>query len=72
MGSFGKDFWDWKRSPFACFLTLSATMVYRVKADSLPLRIRMKEATHTLISAKTLENVNHITGVRRDERGVSV
>jgi len=71
-GPFGKGFWDWKRSPFACFLTISATMVYRVKADNLPLRIRMKKATHTLISAKTLEDLNHSKGAHRDERGLPV
>jgi hypothetical protein len=72
MVPFGKTFWDSKRSPFACFLTMSATMVYRVKADSLPLRIRMKEATHTLICAQTLEDLNHSKGAHRDERGLSV
>ncbi len=72
IGPFGKDLWNWKRSPFASFLTISATMVYRVKADALPLRIKMKEATHTLISVKTLEDLNHSKGAQRDERGLSL
>jgi SAM-dependent methyltransferase len=72
VGLSGKVFLDWKHSPFACFLTMSATMVYRVKADNLPLRIKMKEATHTLIRAKTLEDLSHSKGAHGDERGLPV
>ncbi len=54
MMPFGKFIWDQERSPFGSFLGVSATMLYRVKTDNLPLKIRLKKASRPLMGANTL------------------
>ncbi|MBW1780836.1 MAG: methyltransferase domain-containing protein [Deltaproteobacteria bacterium] len=46
---FGKAFLGRKHSPFGFFLGLAATMVYRVKTDNLPLKVRLKAADQPLV-----------------------
>ena len=67
-----KDLWGRRQFPFGCFLGISATMLYRVKTDNLPLKIRLKKARQSLIGAKTLEDVKRSKGARGDERGIPV
>ena len=55
MGPFGKNFCNWKHSPFGSFLGISATMAYRFKTDNLPLKIKLKKARQPLVGASTLE-----------------
>jgi ubiquinone/menaquinone biosynthesis C-methylase UbiE len=69
---FTKDFLTWKHSPFATFLGFSATMQYRLKADPLPLKARLKKASRSFIGARTFEDLNSIDGGHGDERGLSV
>ena len=59
MMPFKKSFINWNHSPFGSFLGISATMIYRVKTNNLPLKIRLKKASQSLIDVKTLENLNH-------------
>lgn len=69
---FTKDFLAWKQSPFATFLGFSATLEYRLKTDTLPLKARLKKASQPFLGARTLEDINGIHGVRGDERGLSL
>jgi len=69
---FGKELWTWKNSPFRSFLGVSATMVYRVKTDNLPLKIRLQKAGQSLVGAKTLRDLNRNKGVKGNERGLSI
>jgi len=57
MRPFGRPLWDWKESPFGFFLGVSATMAYRIKADKIPLKIRLKEATQPLMTVKTFSQM---------------
>ena len=68
----GKDLWEFKHSPFGSFLGISATMTYSIKADSLPLKIKMKKPGQSLIGANTVSRLNRSKGVRGDERGIPV
>jgi len=44
MVPFGKEILGRRHSPFGFFLGLAATMVYTVKTDSVPLKVRLKTA----------------------------
>ena len=44
MVPFGKELLGRRHSPFGFFLGLAATMVYTVKTDSVPLKVRLKTA----------------------------
>jgi len=65
-------FWERKHTPFAFFLGFSATMVYRIKTDNLPLKIRLKKAGPSLIGARTLEDLRRGKGVEKNEKGLPV
>jgi ubiquinone/menaquinone biosynthesis C-methylase UbiE len=69
---FGKEFWRRQHHPFGCFLGISATMVYQVRTDNIPLKIRLKKAGQSLVGAKTLEDLKLSKGVHGDERGLSL
>jgi len=64
-----KAFWNWKHSPFGFFLGLSATMVYTVRTENLPLKAKFKTASQALISARVLKETR---GVQKSERGLSI
>jgi SAM-dependent methyltransferase len=68
----GKRVWSGRHSPFGFFLGVSATMIYRMKTDNLPLKVRLKKASQSLLGARTLEDFKHSKGTRSDERGLSV
>jgi ubiquinone/menaquinone biosynthesis C-methylase UbiE len=70
MRPFGRPLWHWKDSPFGFFLGISATMAYRIKADSLPLKVRLKEATRSLMGASTFGDIQRRNGAHGDERGL--
>jgi SAM-dependent methyltransferase len=72
MMPFGKSFWSWRHSPFGFFLGFSATMIYRHKTDNLPLKVRLKKASQSLIGARTLEDLKRIKGKHGDERGLFI
>lgn len=55
---FGKEFLGRKHSPFGFFLGLAATMVYRVKTDNLPIKVKLKTASQSFITARTFEDLN--------------
>ncbi|MBW2095585.1 MAG: class I SAM-dependent methyltransferase [Deltaproteobacteria bacterium] len=46
-----------KYLPFASFLCLSATLVYTVKTQNMPLKTRLKEAGHGVIGAKAFQDL---------------
>jgi len=72
-GLFKEDHWRTRYSPFACFLGVSATMVPRFRTDSLPLKIRLKKASQSLIGARgTVEGLKRNKGVNGNERGLPV
>ena len=64
MMPFRKNFINWNHSPFGSCLGVSATMIYRVKTDNMPLKIRLKKASQSLIDVKTLEDLNQSNGVQ--------
>jgi len=60
-------------SPFGCFLGVSATMLPRFRTDNLPLKIRLKKASQSLIGAGgTVEDLKRTKGVNGNERGLPV
>ncbi len=67
-----KAFRNWKHSPFGFFLGLSATMVYTVRTENLPLKAKFKTASQALISAGVLKEMNCARGIPESERGLSV
>ncbi|MFH1954987.1 MAG: class I SAM-dependent methyltransferase [Pseudomonadota bacterium] len=67
---FGREFFGRGHSPFGFFLGLAATMVYTVKTDNLPLKVRLKTASQSLIGVRTLEDLNRSKGAHRDERSL--
>jgi len=67
------DSWRRKDSPFACFLVVAATMVPRFRTDNLPLKVRLKKASRTLIGAGgAVEDLKRNKGVNGNERGLPV
>jgi ubiquinone/menaquinone biosynthesis C-methylase UbiE len=72
MKSFEKTLKKLRHSPFGSFLGISATMTYRVKADGLPLRIKMEKPSRSFIGAGSLSHLKRSKGVHADERGIPV
>ena len=58
--------------PFGSLLGFTATVVYRVKTDNLPLKIGIKQAKQSIVSGVTMGNTNTLEGVQGDERGLSL
>jgi ubiquinone/menaquinone biosynthesis C-methylase UbiE len=70
MAPYVRDLWNWRHSPFGCSLGISATMVYRLRTNTLPLKVRLKKASQSLMGARPFEDVNHYNGAQGDERGL--
>ena len=51
--------WNLEYHPFGSFLGLAATILYRVKTDNVPLKIRMKEAGESIVPGMTLGDLKH-------------
>jgi len=51
-----------KHSPFGFFLGLSATLIYRVKTDNLPLKIRLKTAGRSPVVLRPLRRTRQSNG----------
>jgi len=68
----GLDSWVPRRSPFGFFLGFSATLLYRVRTNTLPLLDRVKRRGNSLIGAKTIEDLKHIKGDSGNERGLPI
>ena len=66
------DRWDIKHCPFGSFLGLSATIIYRVRTEQHPLKVRLKKAEHSVVRGATMKNINRVTGGRRRERSLSL
>jgi hypothetical protein len=54
MGDFVADQWNLKYCPFGPFLGLAAGIVYRVKTDNLPLKIKMKKAEEPVVGGLSM------------------
>lgn len=52
-----------RRSPFGSFIAISARMLYRLKTDNLPLRVRLKKAAPPLVGSSTIGDINANRGV---------
>ena len=72
MAGFITDSLNLNHCPFGSVLGLTATIVYRVKTDNLPLTIGMKKAEQSVARGVTMGNTNTMEGVQSDERGLSV
>ncbi len=72
MGLFKADLWNLKHCPFGSFLGFSAQIKYWVRADKIPLKIRMKKARESVASGLTMKNVNCVKETYGEERGLSV
>ncbi len=68
----GRNYQVGRHFPFGFFLGFSATMVYRIKTDNLPLKLKLKKAGNSLMGARTLEDLKRGKGDPKDERGLSV
>ncbi|MGM0427684.1 MAG: class I SAM-dependent methyltransferase [Thermodesulfobacteriota bacterium] len=58
----------WKHSPFGFFLGLSATLVYRVKTDNLPLKMRLKTARQSPVALRPLRRTHISNGQATNEK----
>jgi SAM-dependent methyltransferase len=72
IGEIITDRWSLNRLPFGSFLGLAATLIYRMKTDNLPLKVRMSKARQSIARSLTMGNKNREEGARVDERGLSV
>jgi SAM-dependent methyltransferase len=72
VGEMITDQWSLNRVPFGSFLGLTATVIYRMKTDTLPLKVRMGKARQSIARSLTMGNKNRGEGVRVDERGLSL
>lgn len=72
IGEIITDQWSLNHLPFGSFLGLAATVIYRMKTDSLPLKVRMSKARQSIARSLTMGNNNREEGVRGDERGLSI
>lgn len=66
------DRWNLKYWPFGSFLGLSVTILYCVKTDNLPLKIRMTKTRQSIASGLSMKNLNRGEGVQGEERGLSL
>ncbi|MGD9321799.1 MAG: class I SAM-dependent methyltransferase [Desulfobacteraceae bacterium] len=66
------DLWALRHCPFGSFLGFSAKIRYWVRADKIPLKIRMKKARESVASGLTMKNVNCAKETYGEERGLSV
>ena len=57
MGPFAKIFKECRYSPFGYFLCVSVTMTYQIKTKNLPLKIRLKTASQSLVGARIAEDL---------------
>ncbi len=69
---FGTDLWNLEHCPVGAFLGLSASILYWVKTDNLPLKVRLKKARRSIVSGATMDNLNRMNGGRGDERSLSL
>ncbi len=72
IGPFKSDLWNLRHCPFGSFLGLSAQILYWVRTDKLPLKIRMKKARESIAGGLTMANVHPVKGSRGDERGLFI
>lgn len=56
--------------PFGAFLAMSATIVYRVQTDNMPLKVPGRPSNRTVPSGAALETPPMRGGAKRDERSV--
>jgi ubiquinone/menaquinone biosynthesis C-methylase UbiE len=66
------DRWNLRSWPFGSFLGLSVTILYCVKTDNLPLKIRMTETRQPVTGGLSMKNLNRGEGVQREEGGLSL
>ncbi|MDP6180310.1 MAG: hypothetical protein QGG48_10495, partial [Desulfatiglandales bacterium] len=66
------DRWNLRSWPFGSFLGLSVTILYCVKTDNLPLKIRMTETRQSVPGGLSMKNLNRGEGVQREEGGLSL
>ena len=59
-----------KYLPFASFLCVSARLVYTTRTQNMVLKARLKEAGHSVIGAKAMQNLGPLEGVNGNERGI--
>jgi SAM-dependent methyltransferase len=64
--------WKEKQSPFGCFLGVAASMHYQFRADTMPIKAKIKKPRQSLVDAKTFEGAKQGTGVMEHERGLSL
>ena len=61
-----KDLTDERHSPFGFFLGFAVTMVYRLRTDNLPIKVKSKKSSLSLIGARTMETLK--AGKRSERR----
>ena len=72
IGEIITDQWNLNHVPFGSFLGVAVTVVYRMKTNSLPLKIRISKARQSIARSLTMENNNREGGVWGNERGLSL
>ena len=64
--------WDINHCPLGSFLGLSATIIYRVRTEQRPLKVRLKKAEQSVVRGASMKNLNRVTGSHRHERSLSL
>lgn len=72
MGLLKEGVMNLKHCPFGSMLGLSAKILYWLKTDKLPLKVRMKKARQSIASGLTIEHFGCAEEVKGDERGLPI
>jgi hypothetical protein len=66
------DLWNLGHWPFGSFLGASVRIVYSVKTDNVPLKIRVKKKGQAIAGELSMEKVDRIQERQVDERSLSI
>jgi SAM-dependent methyltransferase len=72
IGGFMDDQWNLNYCPFGSFLGLAAKIVYKVKTDNLPLKIKMKKTEEPVADGLTMGKQPCGKGSAYGQRGLSL
>jgi SAM-dependent methyltransferase len=71
-GGLKSNLWNPKFCPFGSFLGLTATILYWVRTDKIPLKLRVKGARESIARELTMGQFYDRGGAPCDERGLSL
>ena len=72
MGGLMSDHWKLKYSPFGAFLGISADIIYRLRTEQHPLKLRIKKPQQSIVNGVTCVKAKQIRKVHDHEGSLSV